>query len=105
VAWRVTMEIMAGVGDLVQRIGDGRIGQVLGGRAIERSGGTVCGLHHAHRDEEHRFLGRVSKPRSIICQWFDLKITGMVFSGLVSKPVATVSWLSLKIKVVEDFPV
>jgi hypothetical protein len=48
---------VAGVGDLVQRTGDGRTGRVLGGRAIERSGGAVCGLHRAHRDEEHRFLG------------------------------------------------
>jgi hypothetical protein len=51
------MRIMAGVGDLVQRIGDGRTGQVLGGWAIERSGGAVCGLHRAHGDEECRFLG------------------------------------------------
>jgi hypothetical protein len=56
-AWRAATRIMAGVGDLVQRTGDGRTGQVLGGRAIERSGGTVCGLHHARGDEERRFLG------------------------------------------------
>jgi hypothetical protein len=36
---------------------DSRTGRVLGGRAIERSGGTVCGLHRAHGDEEHGFLG------------------------------------------------
>jgi hypothetical protein len=48
---------LAGVGDLVQRIGDGCTGQVLGGRTIEMLGGAVCGLHHAHRDEEHEFLG------------------------------------------------
>jgi hypothetical protein len=40
-AWRAAMRIMAGVGDLVQRIGDGRTGLILGGRAIERSGGAV----------------------------------------------------------------
>jgi hypothetical protein len=51
------MRIMAGVGDLVQRIGDGRTGQILSGRAIERSGGAVCGLHRPHGDEEHEFLG------------------------------------------------
>jgi hypothetical protein len=34
-----------GVGDLVQRTSDGRTGQVVGGRAVERSGGAVCGLH------------------------------------------------------------
>jgi hypothetical protein len=26
----------------------------------------------------------------MVCQWFDLKITGTIFSGLASKPVATV---------------
>jgi hypothetical protein len=56
-AWRATMKILAGVGDLVQRIGDGRIGRVIGDRAIERSDGAVCGLHRAHGDEEHEFLG------------------------------------------------
>jgi hypothetical protein len=48
---------MAGVGDLVQRIKDGRTGRVPGGQAIERSGGAVCGLHRARGDEEHEFLG------------------------------------------------
>jgi hypothetical protein len=56
-AWRAAMRIMAGVGDLVQRTEDGHIGRVLGGRAIERSGGTVCGLHRARGDEERGFLG------------------------------------------------
>jgi hypothetical protein len=56
-AWRAATRIMARVGDLVQRTGDGRTGRVLGGRAIKRSGGTVCGLHHARGDEERRFLG------------------------------------------------
>jgi hypothetical protein len=51
------MRIVAGLGDLVQRTGDDRIGWVLGGRAIERSGGVVCNMHHARGDEEHVFLG------------------------------------------------
>jgi hypothetical protein len=55
-AWRATMRIVVGVGDLVQRAGDGRIGRVIGDRAIERSGGTVCGLHRARGDEEREFL-------------------------------------------------
>jgi hypothetical protein len=50
VAWRAVTRTVAGVGDLVQRTGDGRTGQVLGGRAVERSGGTVCGLHLARGD-------------------------------------------------------
>jgi hypothetical protein len=48
---------MTGVGDLVQRTENGRTGRVLGGRAIERSGGTVCDLHRARGDEECTFLG------------------------------------------------
>jgi hypothetical protein len=48
---------MAGVEDLVQRTGDGHTCRVLGGRAIERSDGAVCGLHLARGDEERMFLG------------------------------------------------
>jgi hypothetical protein len=50
-AWRAAVRIMAGVGDLVQRTGNDRTGQVLGGRAIKKSAGAVCGLHHARGDE------------------------------------------------------
>jgi hypothetical protein len=57
VAWRATTRIVVGVGDLVQRIGDGRTGQVLGGWTIERSGDVVCGLHRAREDEERGFFG------------------------------------------------
>jgi hypothetical protein len=56
-AWRAATMTVAGVGDLVQRTGDGRTGRVLGGRAVERSGGAVCGLHLAHGDYERGFLG------------------------------------------------
>jgi hypothetical protein len=56
-AWRAAMRVVAGIGDLVQRIRDGRTGRVLGGRTIERSGGAVCGLHRARGDEERGFLG------------------------------------------------
>jgi hypothetical protein len=44
-AWSVVMRIVVGVGDLVQRTRDGRTGRILGGRAVERSGDVVCGLH------------------------------------------------------------
>jgi hypothetical protein len=57
VAWRAEMMIMVGVGDLVQRTGDDRTGQVLGGWMIERSGDAVGGLQHARGDEECEFLG------------------------------------------------
>jgi hypothetical protein len=56
-AWRATMSIIVGVGDSVQRTRDGHTGQVLGGQAIKRSDGVVCGLHHARGDEERGFLG------------------------------------------------
>jgi hypothetical protein len=49
-AWCAAMRIVAGVGDLVQRTGDGRTGRVLSDRAVERSGGAVCGLHLARGD-------------------------------------------------------
>jgi hypothetical protein len=55
-AWHAATRIVAGVGDLVQRTGNGRTGRVLGGRAIERSGGVVCGMHRAHGDEERMIL-------------------------------------------------
>jgi hypothetical protein len=57
VAWWAVTRIVAGVGDLVQRTGDGRTVRVLGGRTVERSGNAVCGLHRARGDEEHEFLG------------------------------------------------
>jgi hypothetical protein len=61
----------------------------------------------------------------MVCEWFGLKTTRTVSSGLVLKPVVTVfaslasklvatvwpqnwwsvSWLSLKTKVVDGFPV
>jgi hypothetical protein len=56
-AWHVETRTMVVVGDLVQRIGNGRTGWVLGGQAVERSGGVVCGLHCARGDEECGFLG------------------------------------------------
>jgi hypothetical protein len=62
----------------VQMTGDGRTDWVLGGPAIERSGGAMCGLHHARGDEERGFLGCASKPRSMVYQWFGLKTTGTV---------------------------
>jgi hypothetical protein len=49
-AWRAAMRTVTGVADLMQRTGDGRTGQVLSGRAVERSGDAVCGLHLARGD-------------------------------------------------------
>jgi hypothetical protein len=50
---------VAGVGDLVQRTRNGRTGQVLGGRVVERSGGVVCGLP---RHVETRSTGFLVEP-------------------------------------------
>jgi hypothetical protein len=47
---RAATRTMTGVGDLVQRTGDGRTDQVLGSWAVERLGGAVCGLHLARGD-------------------------------------------------------
>jgi hypothetical protein len=116
-AWWAATRIVAGVEDLVQRTRDGCTGQVLDGRTIGKSGDIVCGLHRACGYEERRFLGRVSKPRSTVCQWFSLKTTGMVCQwfglkttrtvspDLASKPAATISFGLASKPVVEDFPV
>jgi hypothetical protein len=55
--WRAVMRTVTGVGDLVQRTGDGRIGRILDGRTVGRSEGTVCSLHLARGDKEREFLG------------------------------------------------
>jgi hypothetical protein len=49
-AWCAATRTVVGVGDLVQKIGDGHTGRVLSSRAVERSGGAVCGLHLARGD-------------------------------------------------------
>jgi hypothetical protein len=61
------MRIVVGVGDLIQRTGDGRTDRILDDRVIERSGVTLCGLHRARGDEKRDFLGWVSKPRLMVC--------------------------------------
>jgi hypothetical protein len=55
-AWSAATRIMAGVGDPVQRTGDGRTGRVLDSRMIGRSGNAMCSIHHGCGDEEHEFL-------------------------------------------------
>jgi hypothetical protein len=85
-AWRAAMRIMTGVGDLVQRIRDGRTSRILGGRVIERSGDAVCGLHRAvetrsadflvePQNQGRRFIsGLTSKPLRRFLIDLDLKI-------------------------------
>jgi hypothetical protein len=66
-AWWVATRIVAEVGDLVQRTGDGGTGWILGGRTIGRSSDAICGRHHPQGDEEQIFLGSASKSRSTVC--------------------------------------
>jgi hypothetical protein len=56
-AWWAVTRIVLGVGDLVQRTGDGRTSRVLGGQMIGRSGDVGCGLYRAHEDEKRSFFG------------------------------------------------
>jgi hypothetical protein len=55
-AWLAATRTVTRVGDLVQRTGDGCTDRVLGGQEVEKSGGTVCGLHLACGDLERVFL-------------------------------------------------
>jgi hypothetical protein len=41
----------------MQKTEDGRTGQVLDDRVVERLGDAVCGLYLTRGDEEHEFLG------------------------------------------------
>jgi hypothetical protein len=97
-AWHATMRIVAGVGDLVQRTGDGRTGRVLGGQAIERSvcqrfglktTGTVCKWFGLKTTDGFTSVW-ASKPMVTVCEWFGHKTTRTVFIGLASKPAVTV---------------
>jgi hypothetical protein len=70
-AWWAAMRIMVGVGDLVQRIGDGHTGRVLGGRMVRRLGDVMCGLHHSRGDEERRvsWLSLKTKVDGLLVVW------------------------------------
>jgi hypothetical protein len=79
VAWWAVTRIMVGVGDLMQRTGDGRTGRVLGGQTIGRSGDVVL-----------RSVSFLVEPQNK-CQWFasglGSKPLGWFVSGLASKAV------------------
>jgi hypothetical protein len=57
VACCAATRIVAGVGDLVQRIRNNRTGWVLSGQTIKRPGDVVCSLHRACGDEKCEFFG------------------------------------------------
>jgi hypothetical protein len=89
--WWAATRIVAGVGDLMQRIGDGRTDRVLGGRTIGRSGDAVCGLHRA-RGAQVSLLSLKTKVNVLSVVWpqnhwdgfsrFGLKTGGVGFPGL-----------------------
>ena len=56
VAWRAATRIVAGVGELVERTGDGHTGWVISGRMIEASC-AVCIVH-----VETRSVGFLVEP-------------------------------------------
>jgi hypothetical protein len=96
------MRIVAGVGDLMQRIGVGRTGRIL---MVGRSGGRVmpCAVYTVH--EETRSADFLVEPQNHgrrVVSDLASKPLGAVFSGLASKPVATVS-LDLALKPVVSF--
>jgi hypothetical protein len=66
------------------------IGRVPGGRTIERSDDTVCGMHHARGDEKCGFLSLASKPRSMVSPSLASKPVASSFPVWASKPATTV---------------
>jgi hypothetical protein len=86
-AWCAAMRIMARVEDLVQRTGDGRTCRVLGGRAIERSGGAVCDLYRAHGDEKHEFFIEPQNQGGRFVSGLASNLLGRFVSSLASKPL------------------
>jgi hypothetical protein len=55
-ACQTAMRIMTGLGDLIQRIKDGRTDRVLDDQTIGMSGEVVCDLYRTRRDEDHEFF-------------------------------------------------
>jgi hypothetical protein len=68
------------------------IGRVLGGWTIERSGGVMCSLYHAQRDEERNFLPVWPQNWWLRFLWFGLKTTRSSFLIWASKPSVVVWW-------------
>jgi hypothetical protein len=81
VAWRAMTRTMAGVGDLVQRTRYGRTGRVLDDRAVERSGGAVCGLHLHMETRSMSFLVEPQNQGGVEFPGLGLKTgsSGLVF--------------------------
>jgi hypothetical protein len=95
-AWRAAMRIMVGVGDLVQRIEDGRTGRVLGDQTIGRSGDVVCGLHHARGERIASFLVELQNRGRWFVSGLTSKPLRRFVSGLASKPLGRFSLICLQ---------
>jgi hypothetical protein len=89
-AWRTVTRIVVGVGDLVQRTGDGQA--QVGYSVAERPRCRVmlCGLHRVQVDEERGFLSLASKPRLTVSPDLASKLVAVGFLSCASKSVATV---------------
>jgi hypothetical protein len=111
-----TTRIMAGVGaywrgpSIVVQVGYS-VAERSRGRVVLRAVCTVhvetmsTGFFVKPQNQGRQFVsGLALKPLNGFLR-FGLKTSGDGFFGLALKPVATVSWLSLKTKVVDDFPV
>jgi hypothetical protein len=97
--WQVATKIVAGVADLVQRMGDGRTSQVLDGRTIKRLSElcAVCTVHDESRsasflvepqNQGQWFVsGLASKPLGRFVSGLASKTVGRFVSGLASKQV------------------
>jgi hypothetical protein len=55
-ACQTAMSIMTRLGDLMQRIEDGRTGWILDDQTIGMSGDAVYDLYRTRRDEDHEFF-------------------------------------------------
>jgi hypothetical protein len=111
VVWRAATRIVTGVGDLVQRTGDGHTGRVLSGRVALCA---VCTVHVAMRsagflvepqNQGRRFVsGLASKPLGRFSQVWPQN-SWRRFLSVWPQNQWWISWLSLKTKVIEGFPV
>jgi hypothetical protein len=103
-AWQAAMKIMAGLGDLVQRTGDGQaqVGYSLAGRS--RGQVTLCMVCNVHKEmssvgflvwpQNHglRFVsGLASKPLGWVSQFMPQNRL-LRFDNLGLKIIVTVSW-------------
>jgi hypothetical protein len=79
-AWRAATRTMAGVGDLVQRTGDGRTGQVLGVARRSRGWVAPCAIYTWH--VKTRSAGFLVEPQNQGRQFV---------SGLAPKPLGRFS--------------